>query len=73
MVQTVLQRRLQDQPTLSSPEIARLKNTGLTEAQILQRINRGMDDTEADKEVLTRETLRNHNNTGFVRIRGRRR
>jgi hypothetical protein len=73
MVQTVLQRRLQDQPTVSSPEIARLKNTGLTEAQILQRINRGMDDTEADKEVLARETVRNHNNTGFVRIRGRRR
>jgi hypothetical protein len=69
-VQIVMQRRLQDQPTLSSAEIARLKNTGLTEAQILQRINRGMDDTEADKEVLARETARNHNNTGFVRIRG---
>src|ERR1700676_4110871 len=50
-VQTVLQRRLQDQPTLSSTEIARLKNTGLTEAQILQRINRGMDDDRAEKEV----------------------
>jgi hypothetical protein len=72
-VQIVMQRRLQDQLTLSSAEIARLKNTGLTETQILQRINRGMDDTEADKEVLARETARNHNNTGFVRIRGRRR
>ena len=71
-VQTVMQRRLQDQPTLSSAEIARLKNTGLTEAQILQRINRGMDDNEADREVLARETARNHNGTGFVRIRGRR-
>ncbi len=71
-VQTVLQRRLQDQPTLSSAEIARLKNTGLTEAQILQRINRGMDDEQADKEVLARETARNHYGTGFVRIRGRR-
>ena len=71
-VQTVMQRRLQDQPTLSSAEIARLKNTGLTETQILQRINRGMDDNEADKEVLARETARNHNGTGFVRIRGRR-
>jgi hypothetical protein len=72
MVQIVMQRRLQDQPTLSSAEIARLKNTGLTEAQILQRINRGMDDNEADREVLARETARNHNGTGFVRIRGRR-
>lgn len=71
-VQTVMQRRLQDQPTLSSAEIARLKNTGLTETQILQRINRGMEDNEADKEVLARETARNHNGTGFVRIRGRR-
>lgn len=71
-VQTVMQRRLQDQPTLSSAEIARLKNTGLTETQILQRINRGMDDDQADKEVLARETTRNHNGTGFVRIRGRR-
>jgi hypothetical protein len=71
-VQTVLQRRLQDQPTLSTAEIARLKNTGLTEAQILQRINRGMDDDQAEKEVRARETARNHYGTGFVRIRGRR-
>ena len=71
-VQMVMQRRLQGQPTLSSAEIARFKNTGLTETQILQRINRGMDDNEADKEVLARETARNHNGTGFVRIRGRR-
>jgi hypothetical protein len=70
-VQTVMQRRLQDRPTLSSAEIARFKNTGLTETQILQRINRGMDDNEADKEVLAREMARNHNGTGFVRIRGR--
>jgi hypothetical protein len=73
MVQTVLQRRLQDQPTLSTAEIARLKNTGLTETQILQRINQGMDDSQAEKEVRARETARNHYGTGFVRIRGRRR
>jgi hypothetical protein len=71
-VQIVMQRRLHDQPTLSTAEIARLKNTGLTEAQILQRITRGMNDTQADKEALARETARNHYNTGFVRIRGRR-
>jgi hypothetical protein len=73
MVQTVLQRRLQDQPTLSTAEIARLKNTGLTETQILQRINQGMNDTQAEKEVRARETARNHYGTGFVSIRGRRR
>jgi hypothetical protein len=72
-VQTVLQRRLRDEPTLSTSEIARLKNTGLTENEILQRINRGMDDDQAEKEVRTRETARNHYGTGFVRIRGRRR
>jgi hypothetical protein len=72
MVQTVLQRRLRDQPTLSTPEIARLKNTGLTENEILQRIDRGMDDDQAEKEVRARETARNHYGTGFVRIRGRR-
>jgi hypothetical protein len=70
-VQIVLQRRLQDQLTLSSAEIARLKNTGLTETQILQRINQGMDDNQAEKEVRARETARNHYGTGFVRIRGR--
>jgi hypothetical protein len=73
MVQTVLQRRLQDQPTLSTAEIARLKNTGLTETQILQRINQGINDTQAEKEVRARETARNHYGTGFVSIRGRRR
>jgi hypothetical protein len=71
-LQTVLQRRLQDQPTLSTAEIARLKNTGLTESEILQRIDRGMDDNQAEKEVRARETARNHYGTGFVRIRGRR-
>jgi hypothetical protein len=72
-VQTLLQRRLRDQPTLSTPEIARLKNTGLTENEILQRINRGMNDDQAETEVRARETARNHYGTGFVRIRGRRR
>jgi hypothetical protein len=72
-VQTLLQRRLQNQPTLSSAEIARLKNTGLTEKEILQRIDRGMDDNQAEKEVRARETARNHYGTGFVSIRGRRR
>jgi len=72
-VQILLQRHLQNQPTLSSAEIARLKNTGLTENEILQRIDRGMDDDQAEKEIRARETARNHYGTGFVSIRGRKR
>jgi hypothetical protein len=70
-VQTLLQRHLQNQPTLSSGEIARLKNTGLTEGQVLDRINQGMTDEQAEKEVVARETARNHSGTGFIRVRGR--
>ena len=70
-VQMLLQRHLHDQPTLSSGEIARLKNVGLTESQVLERINQGMTDEQAEKEVKTREKARNHFGTGFTRIRGR--
>jgi hypothetical protein len=71
-VQTLLHRRMQGQPTLSSAEIGRLKNVGLTEKQILERINHGMTDQQAEKEATVREKARNHSNTGFVRIHGRR-
>src|SRR5712664_3917394 len=40
-VDLILHRRLKGQPTMSSAEIGRLKNTGLTEKQILERINQG--------------------------------
>ena len=71
-VQMVLRRRLEGRRTLSSPEIARLRNTGLTEKQILERINSGMTDAQADKEIAAREAARNHAGTGFTRVRGRR-
>jgi hypothetical protein len=71
-VQIVLKRHLQGHRTLSSPEIARLKNTGLSERQILERINSGMTDAQADKEIAAREAARNHSGTGFTRVRGRR-
>jgi hypothetical protein len=71
MVQTLLHRRLQGQSTLSSGEIARLKNTGLTEKEILERIDRGMTNEQADKEADARERSRNHYGTGFVHVRGR--
>jgi len=70
-VDWILHRRLKGQPTMSSAEIGRLKNTGLTEKQILERIKQGMTDAQADKEAALREATRNHANTGFVRARGR--
>jgi hypothetical protein len=71
-VQALLHRRMLGKPTLSSAEIGRLKNVGLTEKQILERINQGMTDKQAEKEATARENARNHSNTGFVRIHGRR-
>ena len=70
-VQFVLQRRLQGQATLDTPQIARLKNTGLSEKQISDKIKSGMTDAEADREVAKREAVRNHAGTGFVRVHGR--
>jgi hypothetical protein len=70
-VQFLLDRHLQGIPTLSSGQISRLKNTGLTENQILERIKEGMTDAQAEAEIKRRETLRNHSNVGFVRVHGR--
>ena len=70
-VQFVLKRRLRGQSTLGTPQIARLKNTGLSETQILDKIKAGMTDAQADREVAAREAARNHAGTGFVRVRGR--
>ena len=71
-VDLILHRRLKGQRTMSSAEIGRLKNTGLTEKQILERINQGMTDAQADREAAVREATRNHSGTGFTRVRGRR-
>ncbi len=72
-VDVILHKRMKGQRTMSSAEIGRLKNTGLTESQIMERINRGETDAEADREAAVREATRNHANTGFQRVRGRRR
>ena len=72
-VDIILRRRLRGLRTMSSAEIGRLKNTGLTEKQIMERVNAGMTDAEADKEAAVREATRNHANTGFTRVHGRRR
>src|SRR5882762_11619466 len=70
-VQVILQRRLRGKPTLGMPQIARLKNTGLTEKQILDKIKSGITDAQADREVGAREAARNHAGTNFIRVRGR--
>ena len=70
-VQLVLRRHLNGQPVMASAEISGLKNTGLTENQILERIKAGMTDEQAKKEIRARESTRNHSNTSFVRVRGR--
>jgi hypothetical protein len=70
-VQLVLQRHLDGLPVMASAEISRLINTGLTERQILERINSGMTDAQAEKEIHARESARNHKDTSFVRVRGR--
>jgi hypothetical protein len=71
-VDMILHRRLQGLTTLGSAQIGRLKNTGLSEKQIIERINQGMTDAQADKEAALREATRNHSGTGFVRVHGRR-
>jgi len=43
----------------------------LTERQVLERINAGMTDEQAEKEIKARESARNHKDTSFVRVRGR--
>jgi len=69
----VLRRRLEGRPTMSSAAIARLKNTGLTEQQIIERIKQGETEAQAEQEAKNREAARNHAGTGFVRVRGRKR
>src|ERR1700731_3289732 len=70
-VQFILQRRLQKHPTLGTPQIARLKNTGLTEKKILEQIKSGLTDAQADRELAAREAAGKGAGGGFVRVRGR--
>jgi hypothetical protein len=72
-VQMILQRRMKGLTTMSSAEIGRLKNTGLSEKEIVGRIQSGMTDAQADAEAAAREKARAHSGTGFVRVHGRRR
>jgi hypothetical protein len=71
-VQEIINRRIQGLPTLTSEQIGRLKNTGMSERQILDLIAQGLTDEQAEAQITRREATRNHSNTDFVRNRGRR-
>jgi hypothetical protein len=70
-IQTIIRRRIAGLPTLTSEQIGRLKNTGMSEKQIVDVINQGLSDQQAETFIAQREALRNHSNTGFVRVHGR--
>ncbi len=70
-VNSILRRRLAGLRTMGSAQIGRLKNTGLSEKQIMERISAGMTDAQADREATVREVNRNHSGTGFVRRNGK--
>jgi len=72
-VQVILQRRLHGLPTLTSAQIGRMKNTGMSEKQILEFVDKGYSNQQAEAFITQREAVRNHSNTGFVRVHGRRR
>jgi hypothetical protein len=72
-VTAILQRELQGLPTISSAAIGRLKNTGLTEKQIVELIAQGITEQQAEAEANSREAARNHAHTDFVRARSSRR
>jgi hypothetical protein len=72
-IQAIIARRIQGLPTLTSEQIGRLKNTGLSEKQIVALINEGLTPAQAEARIAGREAARNHSNTGFVRVQGRRR
>jgi hypothetical protein len=71
-VQAIIHRRIQGLPTLTSEQIGRLKNTGMSEKQILDVVNQGLSNQQAETLIAKREAARDHSNTGFVRVRGRR-
>jgi hypothetical protein len=70
-VTALLQRDLQGLPTISSAAIGRLKNTGLTEKHILELISQGITEEQAELTASSREAARNHANTDFVHVHGR--
>jgi hypothetical protein len=70
-VQAVMSRRMHGLPTLTSEQIGRLKNTAMPEKQILDVVNQGLSNDQAEALITRREALRNHSHTDFVRVHGR--
>lgn len=71
LVLAVAHRRAHGLPVLTGPVIGRLKNAQFSQAQILQFINGGMSDQQAEADITARQyALAPH---GFTRIHGRRR
>jgi hypothetical protein len=70
-VQAIMSRRMQGLPTLTSAQIGRLKNTAMSEKQILEIVDQGLSNEQAEALITQREAVRNHSNTGFVRVHGR--
>jgi hypothetical protein len=71
VVLAVARRRASHLPVLTGPVIGRLKNVQYTQTQILQFINGGMTDQQAERDITVREyALAQH---GFKHVRGRRR
>jgi hypothetical protein len=71
-VQTIVQRREQGLSTMTSEQIGRLKNTGMSEVKILQLVNEGLSGAQAETEISKLEASRDHSHTEFVHLRGRR-
>lgn len=69
VVLALARRRNAGQPTLSSAKAAALRNVQLTNAQILEAVNRGTTDAQADAIIASR----NRAAKVFVRQRGSRR
>jgi hypothetical protein len=62
-------RRSTGQPALSSAKAAELRNVQLTNAEILEDVNRGYTDAQADAII----AAKNRAAKGFIRQTGRRR
>jgi hypothetical protein len=71
VVLAVARRRAINLPVLTGSVIGRLKNAQFSQAQILQFINGGMTDQQAERNITARQyALAPH---GFARVHGRRR
>jgi len=70
-VQAIIHRRIEGLPTLTSEQIGRLRNTSMSERQILDLVNQGISNEQVEKLIAAREANLNHSNTGFVRDHGR--